>query len=125
MRLLLDTHIYLWWLANSPRLSRTAAELISSAENVYVSSASFWELSIKASIGKLNIDLETLINQLAVNQFTPLPVGMQHILRLSSLPYLHKDPFDRMLVAQTETEQLRLLTSDRLLAGYSSLVEFV
>ncbi len=125
MRLLLDTHIYLWWLAKSPRLSNAAEDLISTADSVYVSSASFWELSIKVSIGQLNLDLEQLVDQLAVNQFVPLPLSMRHIIRLSSLPYLHKDPFDRMLVAQAETEQLRLLTADRVLAEYSSLVEFV
>ena len=71
MRLLLDTPIYLWWLANSPRLSPAAANLISAADHVYVSSASFWELSIKTALGKLNVNLEELIDQLAVNQFFP------------------------------------------------------
>ena len=125
MRLLLDTPIYLWWLANSPRLSPAAANLISAADHVYVSSASFWELSIKTALGKLHVNLEELIDQLAVNQFFPLPVAARHVIRLSSLPYLHKDPFDRMLVAQAEAERLRLLTSDHLLAEYSSVVEFV
>jgi PIN domain nuclease of toxin-antitoxin system len=84
-----------------------------------------WEASIKSSLGRLDADLDELIRQLSAHQFLPLPIGMNHVALLSNLPNLHKDPFDRMLIAQAQAENLRLLSADRLLADYSPMVDLV
>jgi PIN domain nuclease of toxin-antitoxin system len=92
---------------------------------VYVSSVSIWEISIKVGIGKLNLDLDTLVDQMAQTGLEELRISHAHAATVLRLPYLHKDPFDRMLVAQAVSESLRLLTADRLLASYSPLVEVI
>lgn len=125
MRILLDTHIYLWWLQDHPKLSVFAREKIISATEVYVSSASIWEASIKIGIGKLEADIDALVEQIAENGFLELPVRARHAMQLTRLPEIHRDPFDRMLVAQAMCEPLRLLTADAQLAAYSELVELV
>ncbi len=123
MRILLDTHIYLWWLQDNPKLSLVARNSIINAEEVYVSSASLWEASIKISLGKLDANLTDLEAQITQSGFIELPVSTKHVLQLAHLPALHRDPFDRMLVAQAMYEPLRLLTSDAQLASYSDLVD--
>lgn len=125
MRILLDTHIYLWWLLDSPKLSSKARAKIESAAEVYVSSASLWEAAIKISIGKLSADIEALAAHITLSGFTELPVTAKHSVQLTRLPELHRDPFDRMLVAQAMCEPLRLITADQQLVGYSELVDLV
>ena len=117
MRLLLDTHVLLWWLDDVP-LGRKAHDAISRASNVVcVSAASAWEIGVKVAIGKLRVpdDLEARLHD---ERFVPLPVTMAHGLGVASLPRLHGDPFDRLLVAQARHEGLTLVTRDERLAGY-------
>ena len=125
MRILLDTHIYLWWLEDHIKLSSKARELIQSADEVYVSSASIWEAAIKISIGKLEVDIAELAQQISLNGFIELPVSAKHAVQIAQLPNHHRDPFDRMLVAQAMTEPLRLLSADTQVAQYSELVDLV
>ncbi|MDB5795304.1 MAG: PilT protein domain protein [Noviherbaspirillum sp.] len=125
MRLLLDTHIYLWWLEDHPTLSEQAKGKIANAAEVYVSSASIWEASIKAGIGKLDVDVDELVMQIEASGFRELPISARHAAAVRTLPGLHNDPFDRLLVAQAICEPLRLLTHDAKLKGYSELVEVI
>lgn len=125
MRILLDTHIYLWWLQDSPKLSTQARSNIESATEVYVSSASIWEAAIKISIGKLEADIEALAAHIVKSGFIELPVLARHSIQLTRLPEHHRDPFDRMLVAQAMCEPLRLLTADQQLVAYSELVDLI
>jgi len=122
MRLLLDTHIFLWLAADSPRLNAKARRLLNGASEVYVSSATIWESAIKARIGKLTVDPEDLLLEIEKCGFKELPVFGRHGAAVARLPLLHRDPFDRILVAQAISEQLRLLTIDPELAAYSELV---
>lgn len=122
MRLLLDTHIFLWLNADDPKLTGKARDLIDQAQEVFVSAVAFWELAIKISRGDLAADLEELRAALYDNAFTLLPITVEHACATAALPWHHKDPFDRMLVAQAITEPLRLLTADHLLEPYSDLV---
>ena len=117
MRLLLDTHILLWWLAESPKLSKTIKARIADAENVYVSAASVWEMAIKTAIGKLDAP-DDLEEQLQRHRFEQMPVSVSHALAVAKLPRHHSDPFDRMLVAQASFESLTLVTADPQLAVY-------
>ena len=123
MRILLDTHVYLWWLQDHPKLSAAGKAAILAATDVYVSSASIWEAAIKASIGKLEADIAVLVAEITPNGFKELPVTAQHAARVQHLPDLHRDPFDRILLAQALCEPLRFLTADRLLQDYSELVD--
>lgn len=122
MRILLDTHIYLWWLEDSPFLSQAARKVIEGAETVYVSSASLWEAMIKIGLNRLEADPAELVAGIRVSGFTPLPVTPEHTLILTRLAHHHIDPFDRMLLCQAITEPLRLVTADTLLQAYSDLV---
>ncbi len=125
MRILLDTHIYLWWLTDSPKLSSAIKQKIETATEVYISSASIWEAGIKISAGKLEADIDDLIAGIRQNRFIELPITAKHSKQAAQLPDLHRDPFDRMLVAQTLCEPLRLLTADEQVAKYSELVDLV
>lgn len=125
MRLLLDTHIYLWWLEDHPKLSEQTKGKIANAEEIYVSSASIWEASIKAGIGKLDVDVAELVIQIKASGFQELPITARHAATVRTLPALHNDPFDRLLVAQAICEPLRFLTHDNKLTGYSELVDIV
>lgn len=121
MRLLLDTHVVLWWLADR-RLSREAHAAIADPANlVAVSAASAWEMSIKKAFGKLHAP-DDLAAQLGSNGFTPLPISIEHAAMASSLPRHHDDPFDRMLIAQALVEELTLVTRDERLATYGGRV---
>jgi PIN domain nuclease of toxin-antitoxin system len=122
MRILLDTHIYLWWLEDSPLLSKAARKVIDGAVTVYVSSASLWEAMIKISLGKLEADPAELVAGIRASGFIPLSIAPEHTLTLARLAHHHKDPFDRMLLCQAITEPLRLVTADSLLQSYSDLV---
>ena len=125
MKLLLDTHIYLWWLLDSRDLSGQARELISTCETAYVSTVSIWEAGIKWQAGKLPVPPEDLAEGIGQCRFVELPVTMPHALMASKLPFHHRDPFDRMLIAQAIAEPLHLVTSDKALESYSSLVRLV
>ena len=122
MRVLLDTHVFLWWLQDHPHLSAAARTKIVSATDVYVSSASIWEASIKVGIGKLEVDIDQLVAEIDNSGFRELPVSAKHAAMVTRLPDIHRDPFDRILVAQALCEPLRLLTADNMLSGYSELV---
>jgi PIN domain nuclease of toxin-antitoxin system len=122
MRILLDTQMYLWWLQDHPKLSQAARAMIVAATDVYISSASIWEASIKIGIGKLDADIDQLVAEID-SGFKELPVAARHAAMVTRLPDLHRDPFDRILVAQALCEPLRLLTADAVLRGYSELVE--
>ncbi|NTV74057.1 MAG: type II toxin-antitoxin system VapC family toxin [Holophaga sp.] len=122
MRLLLDTHIFLWLNADDPKLTKKARKLIDEAQEIFVSSVVFWELAIKISRGDLAADLEELKSALYSNAFTLLPITVEHACATATLAWHHKDPFDRLLVAQAITEPLRLMTADHQLEPYSDLI---
>lgn len=112
MRLLLDTHVLLWWLADDPGLGEEARAGISVPDSaVYVSAATVWEISIKRSLGKLDAPRD-LLYQIEKNRFEPLSITATHAYTAGALPRHHDDPFDRMLVAQALQEGLILLTRD-------------
>lgn len=118
MNLLLDTHVLLWCLGAPARLARETRKKIEKPDTVvFVSAASAWEIELKRSLGKLRVpgDLE---EQLQEKRFTELPVRARHVQALRSLPALHGDPFDRMLVAQAATENLVLVTADSKVRAY-------
>lgn len=125
MRILLDTHVYLWWLQDHPKLSPEARSRIINATDVYISSASIWEAAIKAGIGKLAVDVGALVEEIERNGFRELPISARHAAAVRALPALHNDPFDRILVAQAMSEPLRFLTHDETLKAYSELVTMV
>lgn len=125
MRILLDTHIYLWWLTDSPKLSTAAKQTIATANEVYISSVSIWEAGIKISAGKLEAEIDDLIDGIQLNGFIELPITAKHSKQAAQLPDIHRDPFDRMLVAQTLCEPLRLLTADEQIVKYSELVDLI
>ncbi len=122
MRALLDSHAFLWWIGDDPRLSPGAREIIAEGGNeIFFSAASAWELAIKSSLGRLRMpaDFERFVtDQVNLNGFSMLPVQLSHALRVHGLPPHHKDPFDRMLVAQAQVEEMPLVSRDRRLAGY-------
>lgn len=118
MSLLLDTHILLWWLADDPALPSKAAEAIADPDAVVlVSAASAWEIAIKKAAGRLHAP-DDLLDALRDDDFDPLPIAPEHALAAGALPPHHSDPFDRMLVAQAQTEGLVLVTVDDRLAAY-------
>ncbi|NWG13504.1 MAG: type II toxin-antitoxin system VapC family toxin [Acidobacteria bacterium] len=128
MRLLVDTHLLLWTAAQSRRLPREARLLIENPANeVLFSVASLWEIAIKASLRRsdFKVDLALLRPALAEMGFEELPISGAHAERVASLPPINKDPFDRMLVAQSLTEPLILLTNDAALAAYGAGVRVV
>ena len=128
MRLLVDTHVLLWATAKSRRLPKEARRLLEDPENeVFWSAASLWEIVIKAALRKADfrVDVALLRPAFAQMGFVELPVSGAHAERVASLPPLHKDPFDRMLVAQSLAEPLVLLTDDGALAPYGPSVKVV
>ena len=125
MKILLDTHIYLWWCEDSTKLAPKARDLIENAGVVYVSSATLWELAIKIGIGKFEGSLVDLSANIIASGFEPLPVTIEHTLALPGLANHHKDPFDRMLIAQAVSEPLHLITHDDALMLYTPLVILV
>ena len=125
MRVLLDTHVFLWFLADSPRLTKRARAQIRRAEVVFVSAASIWEATIKATLGKLKVDPDDLVLGIEESGFTELPVYARHAARVGDLARDHRDPFDRLLLAQAVDEPLRFITADETLVSYSPLVDLV
>jgi PIN domain nuclease of toxin-antitoxin system len=122
MRILLDTHIYLWHVSDSNLLTDKARSIILDADSIYISSATLWEIAIKVKLGKLSSDLNELIETLRDSGFQELPVESRHAVQIAKLPLLHGDPFDRMLIAQAMVEQLHLVTADSQLSQYSDRV---
>jgi PIN domain nuclease of toxin-antitoxin system len=118
VRLLLDTHVLLWWLADDPSLGEEARAGISDAtSSVFVSAATVWEVSIKQALGKLEAPSD-LLRQIELNRFEPLSMTVSHAYTAGALPRHHDDPFDRMLVAQAMMEGLTLLTRDPRMSRY-------
>lgn len=117
-RYLLDTHILIWWLYDVPQLNVSMRNIIANENNdIIVSVASVWEIEIKRNLGKLVID-ENYFNAIEENGFTLLPIFASHTLAIRTLPDIHKDPFDRILIAQAKCEQLILLTQDSIIPRY-------
>lgn len=116
MRLLLDTHVAIWWDAGMP-MAPSAIEAIREADEVFVSAASAWEVEIKTALGKIRSDRSVAV-LCADSGFVELPVRMQHTDALRALEPLHRDPFDRLLVAQAMQEQLVLVTRDDIITRY-------
>ncbi len=125
MRLLLDTQIYLWFLADSRKLRSVARRRIRDADEVYVSAASVWEASIKAALGKLDVDIDDLLTQIPASGFAELPVTARHAAAVAALPRLHGDPFDRLLVAQAKLLDIEILTADPAIARYPVRVRLI
>ena len=122
MRALLDTHALLWWLTDDPRLPQNTRDIISDGNNeLYFSAAGCWEIAIKAQLGKITLPDKPdvfISDQLALNGIRSLPIQSSHALHVFSLPALHRDPFDRMLVSQAQLEDMPVITSDALIALY-------
>jgi PIN domain nuclease of toxin-antitoxin system len=122
VRLLLDTHAFLWWVSASRGLSRKARSAIGSGRNeCLVSIATAWEMAIKVSLGSLRVEgaLDRFLpEQIAANGFQPLPIDLKHAVRAASLPFHHRDPFDRLLVAQALEEELAVVTAHPVFAKY-------
>jgi len=116
VKLLLDTHAFLWFLLNDDRLSNDAQSLIATPENdLLLSSASCWEIAIKISLGKYSLgeSLETfLTREIVENRLTMLPITVKHVSVVAELPFHHRDPFDRLLIAQAISEQIPILSAD-------------
>jgi PIN domain nuclease of toxin-antitoxin system len=122
MRLLLDTHIVFWFFYETKRLPDEARRLISDADSNYVSAASIWEIAIKSKLGKINANPKRILESIPVSGFRSLPVRSIHAAAVADLPLHHADPFDRLLVAQSMCEPLRLVTSDEHLKQYSDQI---
>ncbi|WP_349368824.1 type II toxin-antitoxin system VapC family toxin [Salinarimonas sp.] len=125
MRLLLDTHIVLWLLTADSRLPAQATVEVAAASKVFVSAASFWELAIKTGLGRLDLDLHELADGVVDSGMEILPVGIEHAIAVRRLPRIHRDPFERMLIAQARHGRLRLLTADKALAAFGENVTVV
>ncbi|MEZ4590844.1 MAG: type II toxin-antitoxin system VapC family toxin [Chloroflexota bacterium] len=123
MRFLLDTHAFIWWDSAPDRLSEKALLAIQESDNkILLSVASVWEMQIKTQLGKLKLQkplAELVSAQQNVNGIELLPIQLRHVLALDSLPLHHKDPFDRLLIAQAEAENAVLVSNDALIAQYS------
>lgn len=120
MNLLLDTHAFLWAIDNNPRLSSAARGAIINGSNVvFVSAATAWEISIKQAIGKLTVPQGGYLNELRLHRFMPLDITSEHALAVAALPQIHKDPFDRLLIAQAQIEKLVLVTGDARIKQYA------
>jgi PIN domain nuclease of toxin-antitoxin system len=122
MKIILDTHTFLWFVAGNPKLSAHARELIEMPDNQRLFSvASAWEIAIKLSLGKLTLtgQFKDLIpNQLYTNDITLLPIVTSHLSTVIELPFHHRDPFDRLIIAQAATENIPVITADRAFASY-------
>ncbi len=122
-RFILDTHVLLWWLEDSPQLGNRCKEIISDQRNqIYVSAATTWEISIKMSLGKLEApeDMDSVVED---EGFSKLPISLYHGQLAGHLPSIHRDPFDRMLVAQAQAEGLILITADENIVQYKLRIQ--
>ncbi|MBC8136685.1 MAG: type II toxin-antitoxin system VapC family toxin [Fibrella sp.] len=122
MNALLDTHTFLWWLANDPQLSDLARDTIRNPTNyIFVSPASAWEIAIKCGTGKLTLpELPPtyVTSRILANGFEPLPITIEHVLQTYHLPFHHRDPFDRLLIAQSIVEDMPIISVDAVFASY-------
>jgi PIN domain nuclease of toxin-antitoxin system len=122
MKLLLDTHVFLWWVNDAPELSAAARAAISDPGNeCYLSMASCWEMAIKSSLGKLKLKkpVERFVSeQMQQNAFLMLNIELRHLAKLETLPFHHRDPFDRLLLTQAKVEKMTLVTVDSALVAY-------
>ena len=122
MRAILDTQPFLWWNMDDPQLSNAAREFIGDGKNeVFLSAASAWEIAIKCARGRLTLPEvpgHYVADRMVTQHFLPLPVQISHALQVFNLPYIHQDPFDRLLVAQSQLEDLPILTADTLIPQY-------
>ena len=126
MKYLLDTHAFLWFISEDERLSNHVCDIIRKRDNeIYFSAGSAWEIAIKTGLGRLSIQGELehfLIDQLSVNQMLALPITLSHAACTRQLPAIHKDPFDRILIAQSILEKMSLITRDRIMKEYDVTV---
>jgi PIN domain nuclease of toxin-antitoxin system len=126
VKVLLDTHAFLWAITDNPQLSDKARRMFTSSDNeLLLSAASVWEILVKVQIGRLPLPKpagDYLERQLAKNAITVLPIQLRHVLRLERLPLHHRDPFDRLLIAQSLEEELPVLTADPLMKNYSAML---
>jgi PIN domain nuclease of toxin-antitoxin system len=122
MRYLLDTHAFLWFVLDDKRISTEAKSIIADSKNtIYFSAASAWEMAIKTKLARLKIigDIEPfIIEQLSTNSFVPLSITISHALYTERLPQIHKDPFDRIIIAQSKLEDLPLISKDKKVRKY-------
>jgi PIN domain nuclease of toxin-antitoxin system len=122
VKALLDTHTFLWWNMDNPQLSSQVREIISNGSNeIYLSAASAWEIAIKAAHGRLTLPLPPLDyvpDRMRIHRFQPLSVQISHALLVSDLPPHHRDPFDRLLIAQSMLESIPILTQDEEITRY-------
>ena len=122
MRVLLDTHALLWWLSDDPALTRTAARIIADTKNtVVVSAASAWEIAIKVRLGKLPTAADLMsdfCSQMEREGFDLLAISAEHCVRGGLLPGPHRDPFDRLLIAQSQAENIPVITNERVFDSY-------
>ena len=122
MKYLLDTHIFLWWITDNPKLQKITRDLISDKSNeLFLSSASLWEIMIKSKLSKIDLpdDPKTYLKkQVQINSINILNITMEHSLETYDLPEIHKDPFDRMLIAQARIEKLTIVTTDSFIKRY-------
>ena len=124
MRVLLDTQLLLWALGSPSKLSKKARQRIDSSE-VFASAVSIWEISIKCALGKLEADVAEVLAAIEPAGFNHLTIIGEHAAKVVELPPIHKDPFDRLLVAQAWVEPMILLTDDDVLGGYGDFVEVI
>jgi PIN domain nuclease of toxin-antitoxin system len=125
LRLLLDTHVLVWWTTLDHRLSKTArATIADSQHQVTISAASLWEVAIKRARGLIKIDVEDLAEAAKADGFEELPIAIRHTYTLQNLVSHHRDPFDRLLIAQSISEHLRLMTGDQEILAYEGVAGF-
>lgn len=124
MRVLLDTHAFLWWITDDPQLSAHARRIIGDGRNeLLLSAASGWEIATKVRLGKLELpdNLESFVlEQMTLNAIESLPIRTHHALHVHTLPDYHRDPFDRLIVSQAQLENLPILTADPRIAQYAA-----
>lgn len=125
MRLLLDTHVFLWAVSANRRLKPAMRDYLSQADAVYVSAASIWEIAIKSRLSKFDADPVALAKAIDESGFQELPVTAKHAAAVAALPLHHADPFDRLLLAQAFMEPLRLVTADNALSVYGGAIEVI
>lgn len=124
MRLLLDTHVVLWWVTGDRRLTKTTRTRIEKASEVGVSAASLWEIAIKRGLGRIDVDLDELRAAVEADGFEEIPITWDDAVRVAALPALHRDPFDRILVAQSIAGSWQLLTRDLAVLRYETVEGF-
>ena len=122
MKALLDTHMFIWWNTDDQRLSERAREFIANRHNeLFLSAASAWEIAIKAGRGRLTLPQSPqkyVASRMSRHHFQPLPIQISHALHVFTLPDIHRDPFDRLLVAQSQMEKIPIISADSLIARY-------